>query len=241
MAFDESIRVEYRALNQTDAVHPDDTINYTTRDTVTEIKIEPRFVVAREMVRWREKQANRGESKIIDIVAYKTDRLMRDYKNAFHAWIYASKATAAGAVKPPPDPLDKLIDTGPLYGLSVASGDAEDWVSTVVAAAWAPKFYGVSSTDGSQSLSQLINYATFDDAGVTHILTCSRDMHTSLGALWLPKHGELMIDNDTKNLGIENFMFMGCKIVKDYACPDAKLFGIDFKGGLLCMEDPVAA
>ena len=30
--FDESIRVEYRALNQTDAVHPDDVINYTTRD-----------------------------------------------------------------------------------------------------------------------------------------------------------------------------------------------------------------
>ena len=63
-------------------------------------------------------------------------------------------------------------------------------------------------------------------------------MHTSLAALWLPKHGELMIDNDTKNLGIENWMFMGIKIVKDYACPDAKIFGIDFKGGLLCMEDP---
>ena len=232
---DRKVPIQYRELDQTEAVDPADVIDYTTRDTTTQATIERRYVAARQLITWAERVENMGEGKIVDLIAWKSEQLAKDFRTKFHGWLYAVVQQDRAV-----DSLHKLVDDGDLYGVSVANGDAEMFKSQVVYDAgtpWTPKFYGTASVATGRSLAQLVNLCKFDDEKPTHLIT-SRDMHTGLGALWLAKHARFMIDEDAeKNLGIDNFMFMGLTCVDDYACPDDQLFGLDMNS-LGCKEDP---
>ena len=241
---DEKIPVQYRKLAKTRAVNPDDAIPYSSKDTTTQVTIEPRFVVAEVGISWRRLQSNKRESQIIDIVKLKSEELMDDFHDAFHAYIYN---TDDGTVEASlgPDDLKTLIATGDLYGLSVGAGDAEQWKSTVVGGVssnpWVPRFYGpgtVSTTNGSTaSIAHIINRTKFGKKRATHVIS-SRDMHDGLASMWYQQHGEFMLDKRTASLGLDNFRFKGCTFTEDYACPDADVFFLDLDNGIACMEDP---
>ena len=227
---DEQVPIRFRKLDQSGFVDPNDAIDFTAQDTRTAAVIKRRYVAAQNLLTWEESTENEGQGKIINLMKDKAQELKEDFEDLFHGAIYASDATGKGI-----DPITTLVDDGDLYGVSVSAGDADMWKSKVVAANWTPKFYGASSTDGSQSLDQLINETTFGKKGPTHAI-CSRQTLSNLKAMYITNIGRLMVDEATLKLGYRNFMFNGLTFVSDYACPDALLLGLDMDS-IGCKED----
>ena len=229
---EEQFPIRYRKLDQTNWVDPNESITYTSKDTITSGVIERKYLAANNLITWKESVENTGSGRIVNLIKSKSEELELDFKDKFHDSIYVADPTGDG-----PDPISLLVDDGDLYGVSVSNGDAEDWKSQVVSASWTPKYYGYSATDGSQSLDQLITTARFGMKKPTHII-CSRQMLSGLKAIFINSvQGRIDVDERTLKMGLNNFMFSGVTFVDDYACPDAAIYGLDMDS-IGCKEDP---
>jgi hypothetical protein len=217
-------------LGTTGAVDPRATVTWSTADTRRAVQLNWKYYYGTTLAQWDELRANKGESKIVDLVKDKLQELKEDFDETLIADLYDTAAQDEMKI----ESLNTLVGTGTWAGLDPTSlTDPTRWQSIVDDTSDILYIFDNSAQDGTagntstNSLAQILNRATFGSKRPTIIFT-TEDIFTGIEA-YLEAQRRLTRNENVTKMGYDNIEFKGVPIVADTRMPAGYMYGLDEK------------
>ena len=204
--------VRYRKYSRANAVDPDAAKTFETKPTRTGAKLDPAYYDIDSMITWKERQANHGKAKIVNLLGDKNTELMEDFMDRMATDLYTTNPNGLGFIS-----LDVIVDSAADYaGIAVANAAAwagvEDSTTTVLA------LYGANS------LSYALNLATLGKNRPNMIET-TRNLAAAYESLLEPQ--KRYKDIETASAGFPNVTFHEIPVLGNPFVPAGYMYGLN--------------
>jgi hypothetical protein len=226
-------------FGKANAVDPRADITYVAKETRTEVLDTPKYYLVSNILPWDKLRENKGKAQKIDLIADATKELKEDMDDRIGTDLYTANPNGNGIT-----PLSTIVDSTATYaGLAYndAAIDTGSWNSIEDSATTKLELYGgVYGTSTNNSLSSMVNAATFGKNGPGFHLT-TKDLKSvfeaALEAQKIYQVNAKLGDKTMANAGFDSVLFKGSPVVADPYCPAGSWYGLDLDAFFL-LYDP---